>query len=282
MPQTAASYLASLPEVETSRMPVGTLFIANNLIYQVVEADPGGHARARLWRQGESTDVALVPGSFLARTLPVVKTGRMLPVYRSRKELLSDGQTTGFVFPTETLAKDAAYLDVSLIITTGAYVRAQGHDPAFAVTDGVQIYRLYYYGSNAIGRVVENPHCELRLHTEGSAYWRLLPSWKESFPSSKATQLSMSPVTPSSPITPISSPTQPLQQGHQTASMADTTQVTRAIRPDDPTPAIDANDADPDATMVSKAVRKPIKGEADDETREHKGYQENYQGGGSS
>src|SRR5258707_6420468 len=114
MAKTAASYLATLPEVETVRMPAGTLFVANNLIYQVVEVKPDGYARARQWRRDENTDVALVPDSFLARTLPVVKMGRILPVYRSRKELLSNGQTTGYVFPSEALAKDVAYLDVSL------------------------------------------------------------------------------------------------------------------------------------------------------------------------
>src|SRR5579859_3204227 len=194
MPQTAASYLASLPEVETARMPVGTLFVANNLIYQIVEAKPGGYGRARQWRRDENTDVALVADSFLARTLPVVKKGRILPVYRSRKELLAEGQTTVYVFPTEALAKDAAYLDVSLILTAGAYVRGQGQEPAFAVTDGVQVFRLYYHGAHAIGRVVENPHCELHVHTDGPAYWRLLPNWKESFPAAKVTQLAMPPV----------------------------------------------------------------------------------------
>jgi len=42
-------------------MPTGTLFIANGLIYQVVETAGGGFAKARQWRRDESTDVALVP-----------------------------------------------------------------------------------------------------------------------------------------------------------------------------------------------------------------------------
>jgi hypothetical protein len=243
-------------------MPVGTLFVANNLIYQIVEAKPG---RARQWRRDENTDVALVPDSFLARTLPVVKKGHILPVYRSRKELLADGETTGFVFPTEVLAKEAAYLDVSLILTAGAYVRAQGTEPAFAVTDGVQVFRLYYHGSHAIGRVVENPHCELRVHTDGPGYWRLLPTWKDSFPAAKVTQLAMSPVpTPS---------TGTLSNHARPRGAGETTQVTRAIRPDDPTPAIDADvSADPDATIARKAVRTDRNPLPDDETREVQRY----------
>src|SRR5262249_47703492 len=160
--------------------------------------------------------------------------GRMLPVYRSRKELLASGQTTGFVFPTETLAKDAAYLDVSLILTAGAYVRAQGQEPAFAITDGVQVFRLYYHGASAIGRVVENPHCELRMHTDGPAYWRLLPTWKESFPS-KITQFGMTQVAE----VPIDE--QPSQ------GSSDTTRVRRSTQHDD---AIPDFDEDPDATVI--------------------------------
>jgi hypothetical protein len=38
-------------------------------------------------------------------------------------------------------------------------------------------------------RTVENPHCELSPHSEGADYWRLLPSWKETLPESKITQI---------------------------------------------------------------------------------------------
>ena len=138
MSQIAASYLATLPEVETVRMPTGTLFVANGLIYQVVETTGGGFAKARQWRRDESTDVALVPGSFLTKTLPLVKTGRILPVYRSRVELSDNGKPTGFMLPSESLAKDAAYLDTALIKSTGAYVRNHHQEPAFAATDGTQ------------------------------------------------------------------------------------------------------------------------------------------------
>src|SRR5260221_13493816 len=97
MSQIAATYLATLPEVETIRMPTGTLFIANGLIYQVVETTGGGFAKARQWRRDGSTDVGLDPRSFLTKTLPLVRTGRVLAVYSFPVEASDDGLPTGFI-----------------------------------------------------------------------------------------------------------------------------------------------------------------------------------------
>jgi hypothetical protein len=195
---SADAYIISLPEVDTARLPRGTLFVANGLVYQVTETGAGGFSKARQWRRDESTDVALIPGSFLTKYMPLVRTGRLLPVYRSRTELTNDGQTRCFVFPTESLALDSAYLDVALIMSAGAYVRNHNHEPAFAVTDGVHVFRLYYYVRSVHGRAttiangtVEYPRCDLRPHTEGPAYWRVLPSWQENFPPSKTTQVAV-------------------------------------------------------------------------------------------
>jgi len=189
----AAAYLATLPEVETYRLPKGTLFAANNLIYQVIET--GSFAKARQWRRDESTDVALVPNSFPARYLPLIRTGRLLPVYRSRTELTENGGTRCFVFPTENLALDSAYFDVALIMSAGAYVRNHNHEPAFAATDGVHVFRLYYYLRSSYGKPtiiksnqIDYPRCDLRPHTEGPGYWRLLSGWQETLPSSQVTQ----------------------------------------------------------------------------------------------
>lgn len=239
MSQTAAAYLTTLPEVETVRMPTGTLFVANSLIYQVVETKGGGFSKARQWRRDESTDVALVPGSFLAKTLPLIKTGRILPVYRSRVELTDSGQATGFIFPTESLAKDAAYLDTSLIMSAGAYVRNHHQEPAFAATDGTQIFRVYYFVRSVHGHptslmsnIVENPHCELRPHTEGPLYWHLLASWQDAFPLSKITQVSM-PSVKDVPLPDWADPN--VTQVARRLRAQDTTQVTRAITPDEST-----------------------------------------------
>lgn len=190
-----SAYLDSLPDVDTSRLLQNTLFWAQNRIYQVIETGAGGFHKAREWRKTESTDVALIPGSFPAKHLPLVKRGRVLPVYHSRLDLTDGDQPTCFVFPTETLALDAAYLDVALIQSAGAYVRNQGHDPAFAVTDGVHVFRLYYYRVSLHGRKADLSSLQVRPlpfqprpHIDGPAHWRLLPSWTEMMPQGDVTQ----------------------------------------------------------------------------------------------
>jgi len=198
---TAAQYLAGLPEVETSRLPKGTLFHAQGRLYEVIETGNGGYHRAREWRRTEETDVALIPGSFLSKYLTVVRRGRLLPVYRTRLELTQDDQPTCYVFPIESLALDAAYLDVALIQSPGAYVRNQGSDAAFAVTDGVHVFRLYYYRQSTRGRKADLSSLQARPlafkprpHTDGPGYWRLLPSWTEMILDLDVTQ-PMKPIT---------------------------------------------------------------------------------------
>ena len=183
------AYIARLPEVETARLPVGTLFLANGRIYKVIETGAGGFHKAREWRKTEETDVALIPGSFPSRYLPLVARGRLLPVYRTRLELTDKQQPSCYVFPTETLALDAAYLDVELIQSKGAYVRNHGEEPAFAVTDGVHVFRLYYYRQSATQRKTDLSSLEVRPlpftprpHTDGPGYWRLLPTWTVTLP----------------------------------------------------------------------------------------------------
>jgi hypothetical protein len=214
-----AEYVNSLPEVDTSRLPTGTLFLAQGRLYQVIETGTSGFHKAREWRQSETTDVALVPGSFPSKYLPLVQRGRLLPVYRSRVELMKDGQTTCFVFPTETLALDAAYLDVALIQSPGAYVRTQEHYPAFAVTDGVHAFRLYYYRQSVHGRLTDLSSLQVRplpfkpqVHSDGPVYWRLLLSWTETTSSIDETQVAMpvvKPPTVSEDTVPIQRPPDP-------------------------------------------------------------------------
>jgi hypothetical protein len=197
----AAQYLAGLPDVETSRLPKGTLFHAQGRLYEVIETGNSGYHRAREWRRGEETDVALIPGSFWSKYLTVVRRGRLLPVYRTRLELTHDDQPTCYVFPVESLALDAAYLDVSLIQNPGAYVRNQGNEAAFAVTDGVHVFRLYYYRQSTRGRKTDLTSLQARPlaftprpHTDGPGYWHLLPSWTELIPDLNVTQ-PMKPIT---------------------------------------------------------------------------------------
>lgn len=182
----ALRYLESLPEVDTVRLPQGALFWANGRLYQVVETGTGGYHKAREWRRPEQTEVALVPGSLLSRHLPLVQRGRVLPQYRSRRELMHDEHATCFIFPTEALALDAASLDVALIISASAYVRAHAHEPAFVATDGAHIYRYYYYRQSVGGHATDLSSLQARPlpfkprpHTAGPLYWRLLPRWTE-------------------------------------------------------------------------------------------------------
>ena len=191
----AADYIANLPEVETSRLPKDTLFFAQGKIYQVIETGGSGYHKAREWRQTEATDVALIPGSFPARYLPLVKRGYVLPVYRSRLELTENNQPTCYVFPTESLALDAAYLDVALIHNGGAFVRNHGNEPAFAATDGVHVFRLFYYRVSQSGRKTNLSSLLVRPlafhpspHTDGPGYWQLLTSWTEIVPNPDITQ----------------------------------------------------------------------------------------------
>jgi hypothetical protein len=202
-PQTTA-YIASLPEVDTARLPRGAIFLANDRLYQVVETGSSGYHKARECRKNEDTDVALIPGSFLSRTLPLIRRGRLLPVYRTRLELTQDDRPPCFVFPTETLALDAAYLDVTLIQSSGAYVRNEGSDPAFSVTDGVHVFRLYYYRQSVRGRLSDLSGLQARPlqftprpHTEGPGYWRLLSSWAETSSAADAAQRTMTIPRPS-------------------------------------------------------------------------------------
>jgi hypothetical protein len=198
-------YIASLPEVDTSRLAEGTLFLAGGRIYQVIATGTSGFHKARQWRKPEGTEVALVPGSFLSKYLPLVPRGRLLPVFRSRMDLTQDGKASCFVFPTESLALDAAYLDVALVQSSGAYVRNHGQDPAFAVTDGVHVFRLYYYRESVHGRRTNLASLQVssraftpQPHTAGPSYWRLLPDWNTQISLLDVTQPSMPVVKPSS------------------------------------------------------------------------------------
>lgn len=109
-----SSYLNNLPLVKTASLPMGVLFIASGKIYEVTDVQGDTYRKARQWRKDESTEVALVPNSSLARQLPVIDQGHLLPPIKSRNDLLQNGRYIIFIFPTEQNAIDCAYLDVAL------------------------------------------------------------------------------------------------------------------------------------------------------------------------
>jgi len=178
-------YLLSLPLVETATLLPGALFIANGkTIYQVMDAGLSDTYKAREWRKNEATDVALKPQSGLARYLPVIKQGRLLPPFTSRADLLHHGTTLIYVFPTEQNAFEAASMDVALCgASAGLYVRRQEPHPAFEATNGGTIFRLYYFMRTDAAVHTSLPDLKYRLgrplipHIDGPMYWRLLPNW---------------------------------------------------------------------------------------------------------
>lgn len=194
------AYVLTLPLVQTSRLPVGTMFWAKEKLYQVIETGAKGFHKARQWRQGEETEAALVPGSYLANFLPVIDRGRLLPIYPNRQELLEQGQAVHYLFANERLALDAAYLDVALVQGGGVYVRNHGREPAFAATDGAHIFRLYYYSRSVRGNLVDagaaRQTLQFRMSVHGPEYWRLLDSWDETAFWSDDTIQRMPPVNP--------------------------------------------------------------------------------------
>lgn len=180
-------YLATLVEVKTTTLPIGALFVANRLIYEVVDAGTNLYHKARQWRKDESTEVALASDSSLAQRLPVVAMGRVLPPYRSRDELTENRQPLYYVFGTEQNALEAASLDVALCgVGSGLYVRRNERQPAFEATNGALIFRHYYFMRTNQHLKTNVPDIKYGLprpllaHVDGPLYWRLLPSWDES------------------------------------------------------------------------------------------------------
>lgn len=181
------AYLKTLAFVMTELMPVGALFYARPAIYEVLEVDPRGHySRARQWRGGENTEVALVQGSTLAKRLPLVEQGYLLPPIPSREDLLLAGHFQAFVFPNEQNALDAAYLDAALCgKSSGLYPRRYDRYPAFELTNGMFVGRRYYFSQTNEGLETKLADLKTRLkqdftpHSEGPIYWRLLSSWTE-------------------------------------------------------------------------------------------------------
>jgi hypothetical protein len=192
------AFIQTLPEVETARLPVGTLFTTQGRIYQVIEARPGGFHKARQWRSHEDTDVVLVAGSFLTNFLPLVTRGHLLPIYPTRDHLLERGEVMTYLFPEEKQALDAAYLDTALVKSGDVYVRNHGRKPGFAITDGARLFRTYFYSRAVHNTTVDEDittatTIQFRPCTRGPLYWRLLPTWQDIWPSGEDT-LPMQPI----------------------------------------------------------------------------------------
>lgn len=179
-------YLASLPVVKTSDLPVGSLFVANRRMYEVTENQPG-YSKAQEWRKGESTVVTLSEDASLSNRLTVVEEGVHIVPLASRNELLKDGRKTLYVFPGEQNALDAAYLDVALCGRgSSLYVRRHQQYAAFEATNGAVVFRQYFFMRTNQEVKTNLPDIKHRLgnplisHLDGPIYWRLLASWDDS------------------------------------------------------------------------------------------------------
>lgn len=197
------AYINSLPGVLTERLPQGSLFVADDLLYQVIETRSGGYHKARRWGGDEHSEVALVSGSSLSHVLPLIEKGHLLPVYSNRRDLTSNHESIVYVFPTEKLALECAELDVAMVRGGGVYVRKHVNDPSYEVTDGAHVFRMYYFARTLHGRgtqflvTLRQSQAMPILCTNGPAHWKLLPQWQQSalMPiSAEETQNGMMPV----------------------------------------------------------------------------------------
>jgi len=182
----AEEYLMQLSVVKTTTLPRGALFVADiGKLYQVVDAGQHGEHKARLWRHGEHTEVALDGKSGLARRLPTVEHGRQIPPFTSRDDLMDNRRPLLYAFRREQTAMEAALIDVALCgERSGLYTRRNEQYPCFEVTNGSLLFRQYFFMETDQGNktnladLKHGLNFPLRPHLDGPAYWRLLPSWE--------------------------------------------------------------------------------------------------------
>ena len=180
-------YLESLQTVKTATLSVGELFVSNRILYEVIDSGLKDQLKARQWRKNERTEVALAVDSPFAQRLSVIAEGKKIPVFDSRERLRHGGVAWSFVFTIEQNALEAAFLDVALCGPRASlYVRRNGKYPAFEVTNGIMLFREYYFmrtnNSEKTGLADIKHELEHTLipHRHGPYYWRLLSSWDES------------------------------------------------------------------------------------------------------
>jgi plasmid segregation protein ParM len=166
--------------VPTRSLPEGALFVAaDGTIYQVVLAGSAGFRKAKRWGGSDREAVALVPDSPLTLHYPVVEHGTPLPRLTRADLTAAEGQTSHFTFPTEKLARAAAYLDEALAWQSGCMARKENQ--RWLLTDGLHQFRVYHYEKADDGRLLnlaarfDAENIRALSHTQGPAYWSYLP-----------------------------------------------------------------------------------------------------------
>ncbi len=185
----------ALPEpVFTESLPEGVLFVSSDgILYQVVLAEGAGFRKAEPWPWSTSRvpsehrqPVALVSGSFLARSYPLVEKGRRLPTLTRSAFIDGAGQPAHFAFPDEQLAKLAAQLDETLTPQSG--LTAYPEHQRWVLGDGQHVFRVYHYAVGSTGTTIDlaeraaREHVKIRDGSKGPVYWQYIPGWDKATP----------------------------------------------------------------------------------------------------
>jgi hypothetical protein len=176
----APPYGAPERQVKTRSLNVGSLFMANGLLYQVIEPTPEGFYQAKPWGGCDTSIVALDPAQLNDDKGIVVADGEPVPYYLKRTDLLDEkGSPIRFRFPTKALAFQAASLDQLLAERTNLFLQAYG-PMAYALTDGSHRWRYYYYSQAAdmlarAGALAQDKSLSFNYnYADGPAYWQYI------------------------------------------------------------------------------------------------------------
>jgi len=171
--------LVELVIADLARLKSGRIFYSGRLY--VVEAS-GSASKARPWGTPPGTkqgSVTFSARSTLARFYPVLERALVLPIFK-RADFLIDKQPTAYKFETELDARRVAQLDSDLAINSGLGLQRRYHMAAWLLTDGVNPYRIYRYGSSKAADARYADYCakhhfvECNWPDDLTLHWKLL------------------------------------------------------------------------------------------------------------
>jgi plasmid segregation protein ParM len=167
-------------QVSTRSLPEGALFVGpDGVIYQVVLAGSAGFRKAKRWGGSDREAVALVPDSPLTYHYPLMEYGTPLPHLKRADLTDADGEPSHFIFPSESLARAAAYLDETLAWQSGCMARKE--NDRWFLSDGLHRFREYHYERGDDDQPLdlvprfESEKIQASPYTLGPAHWSYLP-----------------------------------------------------------------------------------------------------------
>jgi plasmid segregation protein ParM len=191
-------------QVPTRSLPEGALFVGpDGMIYQVVLAGSAGFRKAKRWGGSDQEAVALVPDSPLTYHYPLVEYGSPLPHLKRSDLTDADGEPSHFIFPSERLARAAAYLDEALAWQSGCMARKE--DDRWFLSDGLHRFREYHYETGDddepldLAARFQGEEIEASPYVQGPAHWSYLlraPTPQEPTSTTVQPTLSARPSTP--------------------------------------------------------------------------------------